>query len=65
MNREEKIQKIAKEIQDKIEKLKKFNCSITGYIGGIGVVDYNIENKGIDDTDDIVYSFNTSFHSKS
>ena len=62
MTRDKKIEKLANEIQLKINELKKLNCSLSGYIGGLGVVDYNIETDGEDDNSDIIYTFDTAFH---
>jgi len=60
MKRAEKIEHIGNKIQSLINKLKDMDCSIDGYIGGIGVVDYKLSNDNINDNSDIVFTFDTS-----
>jgi hypothetical protein len=63
MNRNIKIQKLAKEIQVRIDELKKLNCMVSGYVGGVGLFDYDIQTTYTNENDDNVYQFDTSFHS--
>ena len=44
MSRHVKIEKLSKEIQIKIDKLNKINCSIDSGLGGVGVFDNTIDD---------------------
>lgn len=63
MDRGEEIQKIGKQIQKKLDRLKELNCSLDSSWHTIGIFDNTIDMAHSDDASDcpqIVYSFDTS-----
>jgi hypothetical protein len=64
MNREEEIQRLAKQIQDRINKLKKLNCFITYRHEGLCLFDDDIEIdedwRKEEESNRVVFGFQTS-----
>lgn len=69
MDREQKIQSLAKQIQKRIDQLKELNCSIDSSYNTIGVFDDEIEptlisrygaTDNIDYSEQIVFAFDTA-----